>query len=234
MRNVPLATLASLLALTAPLPARAGTTGSATPALGSYLATAPLNASGPGYLGTCRVAAALDTTPGALFGGPTTWSGDVDVIVVATIPGDTITAASCWFKVNSGTESPLLVATTFGAVAAGAGQAGFAAAVTDTMYVCTHVTTVAAGFSDLCQAITTTPVCPPQLCGDGGVLDQAGERTRALDPYACPLLAAAAPAVDALPSAGLLYVDPTTGDTYVPGDPSDPHNLFWDCPPYVP
>jgi hypothetical protein len=133
------------------------------------------HADGPGYIGTCRITTLNDTTPGGTFGGLRVWNGEVDIAVAATTPG-ALVSAGCYIKVTApGTESKILDATVVGGqVGVGAGRATFTADVTDTVYICTHVTTTSNGAQDQCAALTTTPVCPAQLCGDGGIVDQLG------------------------------------------------------------
>jgi len=192
--------------------------------------TPPAHADGPGYTGTCRIATTNDTTPDATLGGQNTWHGKIDIVVAASTPGDTMVSASCWLKVNGGPESELLDATVAGVVGAGAGRTTFNAAVDDIVELCTHVTTTLTGASDVCVALTTTPVCPDPLCGEGGLLDQVNSLVMPPDPVCTGLVAASGP-VDGLPTAGVLYVDPATGDVYAGGTTRD--DMFWDCPPYV-
>jgi hypothetical protein len=191
--------------------------------------TAPLSAHADGatFKGGCRISTVNDTTPGGVLGGQRVWNGQVNIEVVANTPNDLV-AASCYIKVTaSGSESKILDGTVIGAtVAVGAGQATFTADVTDTVYICTHVTT-SAGTEDVCVALTTTPVCPEQVCGDGGVLGPNG----LVDSIVCPVLITLAPTVDGLPTSAVLWIDPVQGDTYVGG--TTPADLFWDCPPYV-
>jgi hypothetical protein len=219
-------------------------------------ATAPLtaHADGPGYTGGCDISTVNDTTPDGTLGGQNVWNGEVDVLVVATTPGDSI-SASCWIKVGAGgTENKVLDATGPGVgFTAGAGRATFTAAATDTVFICTHVTTGSAGSSDVCDALTTSPICPDQVCGDGGLLDQAfavldtvfatvdgvlttvdgvvTELTKIPDPVLCGQLKGIAGTIDSLPTSGVLYIDPASGDTYIGGTTAD--DLAWDCPPYV-
>jgi hypothetical protein len=201
MNALVLATVAGLLAATAPLPARAD---------------------GPGYIGTCHVVAVNDPTSDGVLGGANVWNGAASVAVVATAPGDSI-SATCWLKVNGSPEHKILDAGGPGiGFTFGEGRATFTAWVTDTVELCTHVVTGSAGFSDLCAALTTTPVCPDQACGDGGVLDQ-------LDQLVCGTLATLAPTVDGLPTGGALYIDPTTGATRVTVGPG---TVSLNCPLY--
>ena len=188
----------------------------------------PAQADGVGFKGTCDISALQDTTPGGVLGGQRVWNGEVDIQVVANTPG-TMTSASCYVKVTaSGAESKILDGTVVGGtLGIGAGRATFTADVTDTVYLCTHVTTDA-GAEDICVPLTTTPVCPDQVCGDGGVLGPNG----LVDSIVCPLLITLAPTVDSLPTAAVLYIDPATGDTFVGG--TTEADLFWDCPPYLP
>ena len=216
MKKLLVATVAGLVAATVALPARAD---------------------GPGYSGTCRLTTLNDTLPGS-FGGQDSWTAQVVIAVVATTPGDAMVSAGCWLRVNGGSESKVLDATVAGVVGAGAGRTTFNAAVDDIVELCTHVTTTLAGASDVCVALTTTPVCPDQVCGEGGLVDQAVALLDttdpvfyALDPAICARLVALSETVDTVPAFGLVHVDPATGDTYVGG--TTPEYLFWDCPPYV-
>jgi hypothetical protein len=211
--------------------------------VGMLAVTAPLSAhaDGPGYTGNCRISTVNDTTPDGTLGGQRVWNGQVNIEVAASTPG-ALVSASCYIRVGAaGTESKILDATVIGAeVGVGAGQATFTADVTDTVYICTHVTTTSNGAQDQCAALTTTPICPEAVCAPGGILDQViailngiNDQTKVLDQVICPVLISAASTVDGLPTSGVLWIDPVTGDTYVGGDHSDPANLFWDCPPYV-
>jgi hypothetical protein len=209
--------------------------------VGMLAVTAPLSAhaDGPGYVGNCRISTVNDTTPDGTLGGQRVWNGQVNIEVAANTPGDLV-SASCYIKVTvGGTQSKILDATVIGGtVGVGAGQATFTADVTDTVYICTDVTTTSTGHSNICAPLTTTPICPEAVCGDGGILDQViaiinaiNEQTKVVDQVVCPVLITAAPTVDSLPTAAVLYIDPVTGDTYVGG--TTPADLFWDCPPYV-
>jgi len=201
--------------------------------VGMCAATAalPAHADGPGWVGTCRISTVNDTTPDGTLGGQNVWNGQVNIAVAASTPGATISAASCTIKVNGGSESTILTATAAGGVAVGAGRATFTAAVDATVEICTHVTTSSDGAQSTCATLTTTPICPDQVCGDGGLLDQVNGVLEGVDPLLCSVLITAAPTVDSLPTAGVIYIDPATGDTYVGG--TGPSALFWDCPPYV-
>lgn len=150
MKNVVVATALCLLGLTAPSPA---------------------HAAGGGYGGRCRLMTINDTTPGGALGGQTVWNGEVSLDVVASTPGDTITAASCAIKINSsGTESEILQPSTPlpAPVAVGAGRVTFTADITDTVYVCTRVTTTTGGAEDQCVGPTTSS--DPLGCIDDGIL----------------------------------------------------------------
>lgn len=209
-----LATVVGLVALTAPVPAHAG---------------------GPGYLGGCRIAIANDTTPRETLGGPSTWNGEVDVVVATAT--DTVTSASCWIKVTAtGVEWRALDATTFGPLAVGAGRVpSFLAAVTDAVYLCTHVSINGGAASDVCAPLTPTPICPAQFCGllDQlvAIFDGISDHTDVMMQFVCPVLMSLGPTVDGLPG-GLAYID-VTGDTYVAGTVG-PAERVWDCPPYDP
>lgn len=128
-------------------------------------APSPAHADGVGYVGSCHLSAVNDTTPGGAFGGQQVWNGEVDLAVTASTPGDSITAASCWIKVNAGPESKILDASTpLPAPAAfGAGRATFTASDTDTVYLCTHVTTGTDGPEEECEP-------EPLICIDLGPL----------------------------------------------------------------
>ena len=231
MRRILLAAILGLGAVAAPQAAHAQPPG-------EYVKFALPPTGGPGYDGGCAVAVALDITPGGLLGGQHTWDGVVAVAVHGTIQGDDPSAVSCWIKINGGSEYPILdgtqinplspfyqsVETTVGGLTVGAGTTAFASDVTDTVSLCTHVTTRTYGATDRCYATTTMPVCPDQVCGGGGAIDR-------LDSVVCPALIIAAPAVNGLPTAGVLYVDPATGDTLIRG--TSPDYRLWDCPPYA-
>jgi hypothetical protein len=126
------------------------------------------HADGPGYTGSCGITVATDPT--ANLGGESTWSGEVHIRIAATTPGDTITEASCWIKVTaSGAETDVLHAAAGGPVASGAGGVSYRAAVSDTVYLCTHVA-IGVGATDNCVDIVKTPVCLVAVCGPNGVL----------------------------------------------------------------
>jgi hypothetical protein len=205
--------------------------------IGMLAVTAPItaHADGVGFKGTCRISTVNDTTPDGTLGGQNVWNGQVNIVVVANDAGSI--SANCSLKVNGVSQGVILDAGSGTGVVAAAGRATFTAAVTDTVSICTNVTT-SAGSESICVDLTTTPICPVQVCGDGGVLDQlialintVNEATKALDPAICLVLTTIAPTVDGLPTSGVLYIDPATGDTYVGG--TTPADLFWDCPPYV-
>lgn len=209
MRRLLLAVVAGLLAATAPLPA---------------------HADGAGYVGTCRWASVADQTPDGVLGGQTTWYGEVNVALVATTPGDTITAASCWFEIN-GTEHKVLDATVAGPVAAGAGATVVTIPVDYPVRMCTHVTTTLTGAHDDCQPFACAAARDNCASLVQLVLDLVTEQSKVLDQLVCPALVAAAPTIDSLPP-GVLYVDPASGDTYR-YDGSTTDNMIWDCPPYL-
>lgn len=199
------ATVVGVLALTAPLPA---------------------HADGAGYRGTCRISAVNDTT-GAL-GGPDVRTGQVSILVVANAPGDSI-RATCSIEVN-GEDTGVVLDTGHNiGVAADAGRVTFTAGVTDTVSICTNVTTGTFGYESSCVDLTTTPVCPPQVCGDGGLLDQVAAVARALDPILCAQLMSIAPVVDGVFNPNFLYIEPWSGDTYAGG--TTPAHRIQDCPP---
>jgi hypothetical protein len=204
--------------------------------VGLLAVTAPLTAHADGlhYKGGCRISTVNDTTPGGQLGGADTWNGEVDMLVVANDAGPI--SATCSLRINSVNQGVILAGSGTGYVVA-VGRATFRAAVTDTVTLCTNVTTNG-GYESYCGFGPETPLCPVQVCGDGGVLDQVfalydtiPETTKVLDPPLCAQLMALAPAVDALPTGGVLHIDPATGDTYLGG--TTPADLIWDCPPYV-
>jgi len=185
---------------------------------------------GPGWVGTCRITVVNDTTPDGTLGGQNVWNGQVNVAVAASTPGATVSAASCSIKVNGGSESTTLTATAAGPVAVGAGRATFQATVDATVEICTDVTTSSNGAQSTCATLTTTPVCPDQLCGDGALLDQVSAAADAFAPLVCPALAEIAPIANNI-NTGALYIDPATGDTYV--NRAGRVVMQWDCPPYA-
>jgi hypothetical protein len=197
----------------------------------------------PHYKGGCRVSSLNDTTPDGTLGGQSVWNGQVNVVVVANTPGDTI-SATCSIKVNGVDQGIVLTANTPGVgFAAAADRVTFTAAVTDVVSLCTNVTTGSGGDESSCADLTTTPICPAQACGDGGLLDQAfaildgvihdvNEVAKIVDPTLCAALKSISGTVNGLPTSGVLYIDPSTGDTFVGG--TTDADLFWDCPPYRP
>jgi hypothetical protein len=218
--------------------------------VGMVAATAPISAhaDGASYKGTCRISTVNDTTPDGTLGGQNVWNGNVNVVVVANTPGDTI-SATCSIKVNGVNQGVVLTADKPGVgFAAAADRVTFTAAVTDVVSICTNVTTGSNPPESSCVDLTTTPICPAQVCGDGGLLDQAfaildgvfttvdgvintvNEATKIVDPTLCAALVSISGTVNSLPTSGVLYIDPT-GDTYVGGTTAA--DLFWDCPPYV-
>jgi hypothetical protein len=204
--------------------------------IGMLAVTAPItaHADGVNYKGTCRISTVNDTTPDATLGGQNVWNGQVNVLVVANAPGDTI-SATCSIKVNGADQGVILTATAPGVgFAANAGRATFTAAITDTVSICTNVTTGTGGYESTCADLTTTPVCPVQVCGPGGILDQVFAILNGvlgqIDPTICPVIASLAPTVNSLPTSGVLFIGPD-GDIYVGG--TGPGALFYDCPPYV-
>lgn len=200
------ATVVGVLALTAPLPA---------------------HADGAGYLGACGISAVNDTT--GPLGGRNVWTGPVSVLVVANAPGDSI-RATCSIKVNGANQGVVLDSGNNIGVAADAGRVTYTAAVTDTVSICTNVTTGTLGDESSCVDLLTTPVCPVQVCGHGGVLDQVAAVPRSVDPTLCALLVSIAPVVDGVFNPNFLYIDPASGDTYAGG--TTPAHRIQDCPPY--
>jgi hypothetical protein len=216
--------------------------------IGMLAVTAPItaHADGAGFKGTCRISTVNDTTPDGTLGGQNVWNGQVNIVVVANDAGSI--SANCSLKVNGVSQGVILDAGAGTGVLAAAGRATFTAAVTDTVTICTNVTT-SAGSESVCVDLTTTPICPVQVCGDGGVLDQViavldtvfatldgvittvNEATKVVDGPLCAQLIGISGTVNSLPTSGVLYIDPATGDTYVGG--TTPADLFWDCPPYV-
>jgi hypothetical protein len=207
-------------------------------ALGLLAVTAPLPAQADGahYRGECRLESpTYDTTPLGRFGGRHTWNGTIDVLVVANDAGSI--SATCSIKVNGTSRGVFLVAAVPGTgFVAAAGHARFSAAPTDVVTVCTNVTTRDGYESKCALSDPATPNCPVQVCDDGGLLDQAfalfdtvDGAIKALEPAVCGVLITAAPTVDLLPTAGVLYIDPDTGDTFVGG--RTPADVVFDCPP---
>jgi hypothetical protein len=182
------------------------------------------HADGVNFKGGCGFASLNDTTPGGQLGGQDVWNGAVRIAVVANDPTATI-SADCILKVNGVSQGTVLTGTSAGPVSVGAGSIQFTAAVTDIVSLCAHVkATGAVNFEEtVCVDATTTQVIPQPVVD---LLEMVG------DPLVCAVLKALAPTVNALPG-GLIYIDPATGDTWIPGDPSSNDNLFWDCPPYV-
>jgi hypothetical protein len=192
-----------------------------------------------GYEGRCTYTVLNDTTPNALLGGQSTWNGVARVHVVPVdedgVPTGAPVAAKCELVVNRVSRGIVLDAGSGTGAVAAAGPLMYTAAVTDTVDLCTIVTIGSVTQRTCAITLPATPICPRLVCGDGGLLDDAittvNEQSKALDPAVCAALAAAAPTVNGLPSADVLYVDPDTGDTYAGG--TTPDHLFWDCPPYV-
>lgn len=189
------------------------------------------------YEGGCSLATVNDLTPDGLLGGQDTWNGVVRVYVVALdqygLPSGATIAAKCDLRVNGVSRGIVLDAGSGPGAVAGAGPLTFTMAVTDFVQVC-PVVTIGSVTQEWCPR-PVTPICPDRVCGDGGLLDLAfstvNELGKAADPPLCAELVAAAPAVDGLPSADYVYVDPATGDTYAGGRTSD--WIVWDCPPYL-
>jgi hypothetical protein len=197
--------------------------------VGILAVTAPLtaHADGAGYRGTCRISAVNDTT--GKLGGRNVWTGQVSVLVVANAPVDSI-RGTCSIEVNGADQGVVLDTGNNIEIAAAAGRVTFTAAVTDTVSICTNVTTGTLGYESSCVDLITTPVCPAQVCWPGGVLDQVAAVARTLDPALCALLVSIAPVVDGVFNPNFLYIDPATGDTYAGG--TTPAHRIQDCPPY--
>jgi hypothetical protein len=190
-----------------------------------------------GYDGGCSQATLNDATPGALLGGPSTWNGVARVHVVPVdqdgVPTGAPVAARCELVVGDVNRGVVLDAGSGTGAVAAAGPLTYTAAVTDVAYLCT-VVTIGSVTQTRCLSLTPLPICPAWLCEANlltAVIDAADDQVKALDPTTCAALAATAPTVDGLPSAGVLYVDPATGDTYAGGTTAS--DLLWDCPPYV-
>jgi hypothetical protein len=201
--------------------------------VGILAATAPLSAhaDGANFKGTCRISSVNDTTPGGQLGGQNVWNGQVNILVVANDAG-TI-SANCTLKVNGVSQGVVLDAGSGTGFVAAAGRVTFTSAVTDTVSICTNVTT-SGGPESVCADLTTTPICPEQVCGDGGVLDQVfavlNTVLGAIDPTICPVIAGQRGTINSLPTSGVLFIGPD-GDIFVGG--TGPDALFYDCPPYV-
>jgi hypothetical protein len=190
-----------------------------------------------GYLGGCSFALVDDPTPGGPSGGQDTWNGVVRVHVVPVdyygVPTGAPVAAKCELRVDGVSRGIVLDAGSGTGVVAGAGPLTFTAADAAWIDLCS-VVTIDSVTQTRCLSLTPVPICPAWLCEGNlltAVIDAADDQVKALDPATCAALAAAAPTVDGLPSAGFLYVDPATGDTYAGG--TTPADLLWDCPPYV-
>jgi hypothetical protein len=201
--------------------------------VGILAATAPLSAhaDGANFKGTCRISSVNDTTPGGQLGGQNVWNGQVNILVVANDAGSI--SANCTLKVNGVSQGVVLDAGAGTGFVAAAGRVTFTSAVTDTVTICTNVTT-SGGSESVCADLTTTPICPEQVCGDGGVLDQVfavlNTVLGAIDPTICPVIAANRGVVNSLPTASVLFIG-ADGDIFVGGTTAD--DLFYDCPPYV-
>jgi len=226
MKKLAVAALVGLCAATASPPAQAAYAGPRP----AYVMSGGA-ASGPGWTGGCRIAVVNDFTPDQSLGGANVWNGAVVVAVAASTPGATVSAASCTIRVNGGTPFTILNATATGPVAVGAGRATFSSTEGDNVEICTRVTTSSHGARSSCDYLTTTPICPDQVCAVGGVIDQTSDLLKVVDPLVCNILVSLAGTVDSLPTAGVLYIDPGTGDLYVGG--TGWGALFWDCPPYI-
>jgi hypothetical protein len=216
MRKLLAATVVGLLAVTAPLPA---------------------HADGAGFRGSCRFSSTHDTTPDGTLGGHDTWTGQVDVLVVAKDAG--AISATCSLKVNGVSQGVVLDAGSRTGFAAAAGPLTYRAGVSDVVSLCTNVTT-SAGAESWCGFGPETALCPDEVCGRDGVLEQVltildglfwpGDLYTLVDATVCPELLSLRSTVDALPTAGLLSIGPD-GDVFVGGTTAD--DLFWDCPPYT-
>lgn len=186
--------------------------------LGMLAVTAPTSAhaDGVGFKGGCRFATMNDTTPDGTLGGNNVWNGQVNLLVVANDAGSI--SANCSIKVNGANQGVVLDAGAGVGVVASVGRVTFTAADTDTVSLCTNVTT-SAGSESVCVDATVTDICAEQICGDGGFLDQLNGG------LICAVMRALAPIVNPL-FAPQLYIDPSDGDVWV----YDFRIL--DCPPY--
>jgi len=186
---------------------------------GSSAATAD----GATFQGGCDEFTVNDGTPGDTLGGDDVWNGIVRAWVVARDGGSV--AVTCSIKVNGTDQGAALAASGVG-VAANAGRLTFTAAIEDSVALCTNVTT-SSGTESVCVNTTTIPVCPIQVCGEGGLYEQVFAALDGIaDPLTCSVLMGLAPSVDSLPTAGVLYIDPSSGDVDLMG------GRFKDCPPY--
>jgi hypothetical protein len=182
---------------------------------------------GATFRGGCGFVAMYDDTPGGQFGGQGVWNG---VVYLAVVPnsvsgGPVLTTATAWCELRRNSSGSTVLGKTTGiGVVVDAARLTFTAAITDIMTMCTHVT-IGGSTEVRCVDATSVPICPVQVCGDGGIVDQVEALT---DPVACPLFAELAPVVDVI-DPDILYVDPFTGDIYLFGSYPKP---FYDCPPY--
>ena len=186
-------------------------------ALGAALLAPPAQAH-PVYhsLGSCGWLAVSD-------GGTdenTTWSGEVDLRVVATdanrVYAPVPTSVECRLTIaGQGTQTVLAASSPIG-IAAGATTLSFKAHPDAFVYMCTVVTvageTHLKGSGDVCGE------------GDPGLPQDVSETIdlvfATVDPVVCAALVAAAPGIP-----GVVSIEPG-GDVYVAGE------WIWDCAPY--
>lgn len=162
--------------------------------------------------GTCGMAVVNDTLIGT---GPKNWTGVVYVAYVSASPAPV--TVTCTLYVNGVSLGTVLSATGVGVVAS-AGSLRFFAPAGSVVQLCSNVSP--------CATAAIAPVCPDQACGPGSTVGQG-----ILDPVACPVFVALAPIVDALPTAGVVFIDPASGDVIV--WPNGAPGRLWDCPPYA-
>lgn len=174
------------------------------------------HADGVGFKGGCRFATLNDATPDGTLGGNNVWNGEADVLVVANDAGSI--SANCSIRVNGVDQGVVLDAGTGTGLVAAAGRITFTSADTDTVSLCTNVTT-SAGSESVCVDSHETPICPEQACGDGGLLDILNGG------LICAVTKALAPIVNFF-FAPHIYIDPSDGDVWVDGF------RVLDCPPY--
>lgn len=199
------------------------------------------------WYGSCHFASLNDTTPGGVLGGQSTWTGDVDLDVVAIdrstgLPVlDAPISASCEIRVNSVPEVVVGPVTGTGAVVA-VTPVQYRAEVTDIVTLCTRVTVGANpeevdcwGEHLLLLEMLTDGVTWFVVEAADEVFDLLDDTYPQLDPVICAQLVALAPLVDGLGHPELIDIDPATGDLFLGGVllGDHPSDLFWDCPPYA-